>query len=117
MTPIAAIALLLLPDLPDLAERDRFPPLVLVNAQLGFLIESRAVIRAQLVLHPAHAAHWRRRLIENDRQLRAWELLLEAHGALAEEEGGAGDDEYCRQALARLRELLGLHDWFAGKMP
>lgn len=117
MSVLLASLVLAADPLPSLADRDRFPPWPLVNAQLGFLIESRFITKGKLALEPARAGHWRQRLIENDHQLRAWEELLAAHGALAEEEGGRGDDEFCRESLGRLRALIGANDYAAGQMP
>ena len=74
-------------------------------------------MHGKIVLEPARADHWRRQLIKNDHTLRCWEALLEAQGGLVEERGGRGDEEFCRQALARLRALLGENDYAAGKMP
>lgn len=104
-------------DLPPLADRDRFPVMPLVNAALRFHVEARFVMRGKIVLEPNRADHWRRQLIQNDHTLRCWEALLEARGGLAEEKGGRNDEESCRQALARLRALLGENDFAAGKMP
>lgn len=101
---------------PHLSELDRFPPMRLVNDRLGTLIEQRYFIRGQLAFGDQDG-RWQRALIANDHALRCWEALLEARGGLAEEEGGSDEEEVCRQALGRLRSLLGERDWFVGVMP
>lgn len=102
------LALALLP-LPDLNEVQRFPPMPLVNARIGFLIEQRHFLAGQIAFKPQEAARWRQLLIKNDHDLGCYEALLEARG-------GCGE-EFCREALGRLKALLGERDWFAGMMP
>lgn len=114
MPILLLLALLAEPDLSDL---NRFPPMPLVEAQIGFLIDQRCFLRGQLAIDPRNANRWQQLLLANDHALRCWETLLEARGGLAEEEGGRDDEEFCREALGRLRALLGERDWFAGMMP
>jgi hypothetical protein len=102
---------------PDLGELHRFPTLDAANVRLGVLIEQRYRIRLQFGIDQKNAERWARALRENDRQLAAWEALLEARGGLVEEEGGSDDEDTCRWALGRLRDRLGERQWAAGEMP
>lgn len=106
MTALLTCLLLAAVDVPDLQDRERFPPPSLVNAHIGVLIDARFTIKRRLALDTSNAG-LRRRLMENGHQLRCWEELLAAHGALEEEEGGRGDEAFCRESLARLRRLIG----------
>jgi hypothetical protein len=97
---------------PDLADLSRFPTLGATHTQLGALIR----VRHQLRQTPASPER-DQALAYNAGQLKAWELLLEAHGALGEEEGGRDDEVTRQQALQRLKVLLGKNAWEKGTMP
>jgi hypothetical protein len=114
MSAIAAALLLTITaaELPQLVELDRFPELPAVHAQLGALIR----IRHQLHLSPASAER-DQALAHNAVQLVAWEALLEAHGGLAEEQGGRDDESTRRRAAERLQVIVGSEAWQAGRMP
>lgn len=97
---------------PSLAHLDRFPSLAACNGQLYSLIN----LRAQLKAAPATSER-EEALRYNTRALAAWELLLEARGGLAEEEGGRDDEVTRQRALERLREMLSAEEWREGRMP
>jgi hypothetical protein len=111
MTALLALLLVATAELPTLAELDRFPALDACHARLRVLIEQRHHLR----LAPATPER-DNALRLNTHRLGAWEALHEARGGLAEE-GGRDDAETCRQALERLRMILGEADWKVGRMP
>jgi hypothetical protein len=91
-------------DLPSLEEVDRFPSLAASQVQCHTLLEVQAVLKKE---PPSRERD--ERLLVNTRQLQAWNLVLRAR-----QEGGG---QPRREALDRLRDMLGEEDWKAGRMP
>jgi hypothetical protein len=106
-----ALLLVATAELPAVAELDRFPGLDACHARMRVLLEQRH----QLRLAPATPER-DNALRLNEHRLAAWEALQEARGGLAEE-GARDDAKTCRQALERLRVILGDADWRSGRMP
>jgi hypothetical protein len=108
------LALLLVAS--DLSELQRFPRLEAANTHIRLLIDQRYFISLRLSVDRNNAEKWAEALRENGRHLAAWEALLEARGELVEE-GGPDDDDFCANALGRLRKWIGERKWAAGEMP
>jgi hypothetical protein len=95
---------------PWLQELQRFPDRKLVDQQIGFNRAYHKELTEQIELDRVRKDELREALEETDQLFRIWDALRDAqtdHYMIT----------YRRQALAQLRELMGLEAFVGGQMP
>ena len=95
---------------PLLEERERFPPLKLVEQLVSHNRSYRKELEDRLAIDPLHAEELRAAIDEAEHLFRIWETLRDAvteHYYV----------DFRRQALDRLRDQVGLTAFYRGDMP
>ena len=97
-------------DAPPACDAERFPPRTTINEFLAFNRTFRQNVDARLSAQPSHWWDLGQTLQETDQLYQVWDAARDARC------------EYYyvtvrRQALKRLRELLGEQAYYAGKLP
>jgi hypothetical protein len=95
---------------PLLEERERFPPLKLVEQLISHNRAYRRELEDRLAIDPLHAEELRAAIDEVEHLFRIWETLRDA---LTEHYYV----DFQRQALDRLRDQLGMTAFYRGDMP
>jgi hypothetical protein len=95
---------------PFLEERERFPPLKLVEQLISHNRAYRKELEDRLAIDPLHAEELRTAIDEAEHLFRIWETLRDA---LTEHYYV----DFQRQALDRLRGQLGMAAFYRGDMP
>jgi hypothetical protein len=95
---------------PLLQERERFPPLKLVEQLISHNRAYRQELGERLAIDPLHADELREAIAEAEELFRTWDTLRDA---LTEHYYV----DFQRQALDRLRDRLGMTAFYRGDMP